>query len=179
MPRRAAFVLLLALALATALAPNLGCRSGGANGPIALTPDDPALADLAFLAGAWTTGPADADRVEEHWSQPAAGTLVGVGRTVRGGQTVFFEHLRVERTPDGVFYVAAPRGGQATRFKLVESRPGYAAFENPDHDFPTRIAYRLQPDGRLHARIEGTQRGRPAAEDWHYRRAILNPVTVR
>jgi len=28
-------------------------------------------------------------------------------------------------------------------------------FENPAHDFPKRITYRLQPDGTLVTRVEG------------------------
>jgi hypothetical protein len=35
-------------------------------------------------------------------------------------------------------------------------------FENPRHDFPQRVAYRLDPDGVLQARIEG-QRGEETA----------------
>lgn len=32
-------------------------------------------------------------------------------------------------------------------------------FENPAHDFPQRVSYRLAPGGRLLARIEGTHYG--------------------
>jgi hypothetical protein len=32
-------------------------------------------------------------------------------------------------------------------------------FENAQHDFPQRVAYKLEPDGKLAARIEGTRNG--------------------
>ncbi len=143
-----------------------------------LSPRDAGLADLWFMTGTWST-PRDTsgNRVEEHWTTAEAGTLMGVSRTLRGGQTAFYEYLRIERTPEGIFYVAQPRGAQETRFKLVESGGNRAVFENPEHDFPTRIIYRGLPDGRLHARIEGQQRGQSRYEEWFYRPAEIAAAT--
>jgi hypothetical protein len=40
------------------------------------------LADLPWLSGAWF-GQVGQDLVEEHWSDPAAGTLMGMFRSMR------------------------------------------------------------------------------------------------
>ena len=43
-------------------------------------------------------------------------------------------------------------------------------FENPTHDFPQRVIYRLDDAGVLRARIEGLVAGKPRAEDFPMRR---------
>jgi len=45
-------------------------------------------------------------------------------------------------------------------------------FENPEHDFPQRILYRLD-GGMLHARIEGVVDGEPLSSEWTWSRALL------
>ncbi len=120
---------------------------------------DPALAHLAWLAGSWA-GEAEGARMEEHWALPAGGLMLGMHRDVSPRGT-FFEYLRIERRADGIHYVAQPRGGAPTAFRLVESRPRRAVFENPAHDHPRRILYWLDGAG-LHARVEG----REGASEW-------------
>lgn len=132
-------------------------------------PREPAtgpLAPLAFIAGTWRSAPdADGVVVEEQWTVPRAGSMLGTGRVTAGERTVFFEFLRVEATADGVAYTAMPRGGAATPFRLASSTGREAVFVNPEHDFPSRIVYRLADDGALVTRVEGTENGRPRAEE--------------
>ena len=110
-------------------------------------------------------------RTEEHWTRVAGGSLLGMSRTVAGGKTVFFEYLRVEARPDGIYYVAHPKARPGTDFKLVRCEGEEAVFENPKHDFPQRIIYRKKPDGLLHARIEGPRDGGVVAQDFPF-----NPI---
>jgi hypothetical protein len=125
--------------------------------------------DLAFIAGAWKmAGP---PVVEELWTQPAGGTLIGVGRVTGDGQTFFFEYLRIEERPDGIFYVAQPLGGPKVDFKLVKLAAGEAIFENLAHDFPKRIIYRKLENGGLFARTEGDGTEKEKPSEFHYRPA--------
>ena len=123
------------------------------------------LDPVAFIAGTWS-GEEGGVAMEEHWTAPAGGLMLGLHRDVAKGKAVFFEFLRIEATPAGIVYFASPKGAPATPFPLVESGGKRAVFENRKHDFPTRIIYRLTPDGALHARIEGTRQGKPAFEEW-------------
>jgi len=125
---------------------------------------------VAFLAGTWT-GEDGGVVMEEHWTAPAGGLMLGLHRDVAPGKPAFFEFLRIEATPKGIVYLASPRGAPATPFPLVESGGNRAVFENREHDFPTRIIYRLTPEGRLHARVEGMRKGKTAFEEWTWRRA--------
>ena len=52
------------------------------------------VADLRWLAGCWSQDGREAGSVEQ-WTAPAGGTMLGMSRTVSGGKTVAFEHLRI------------------------------------------------------------------------------------
>lgn len=130
------------------------------------------LADLAFLRGTWRVEQKGM-MTEETWTAPAGGTMMGVGRTIRGDRTVFFEFLRIEQRGGDLFYIASPRGQGTTEFKLTSAAPaeGKFVFENPDHDFPRKIAYERQGDDAVRATISGPRNGQEASESWEYRRA--------
>lgn len=155
--------LLLALPGAPAGADGATAGTAGAPATTAATAED-----LAFLAGSWRmAGP---PAIEEHWMRPAGGTLIGMGRVSSEGRTFFFEYLRIETRADGLYYVAQPKGGPPTGFKLVKVVPGEAVFENLGHDFPKRILYRRLEDGRLFARTEGDGTEKEKASEFLYER---------
>ena len=127
----------------------------------------PALADLAWLAGSWT-GASQGIEMEEHWTAPKGNSMVGLHRDVGKGRTLVFEFLRIEQRGDQIVYLSMPNGrSPATPFPLKEMSGTRVVFENPTHDFPQRIIYWM--DGNdLRARIEGSQNGKPAGEEWRW-----------
>lgn len=125
---------------------------------------------LAWLEGTWQ-GVSNGVVMEEIWSSPAGGGLIGMHRDSRGGRLVSFEFFRVVPDTAGrICYLASPLGRRPVPFCAVSVTDSAALFEKPDHDFPQRILYRRTADGRLHARIEGTMNGAPAAEEWFWSR---------
>ena len=116
----------------------------------------PALADLGWIAGGWQTAPGGRRQIEEHWTQVAGGSMLGMSRTVAGDKTVEFEYLRIEQRDDGVYYVAHPKARcPGTDFKLTRASATEAVFENPQHNFPKRIIYRKGADDSLTTSIDG------------------------
>lgn len=115
----------------------------------------PTLADIAWMAGAWqTTG--GRRQIEEHWTQVAGQSMLGMSRTVAGEKTVEFEYLRIEQRVDGIYYVAHPKARcPGTDFKLTRASATEAVFENPQHDFPKRVIYRKSGNDELTATIDG------------------------
>jgi hypothetical protein len=114
-----------------------------------------AVSDLSWLAGDWQTAPNGHSQTDEHWTQPAGGSLMGLSRTVAGGRTHDFEYLRIEQRPEGIFYVAHPKARcPATDFKMTRLTATEVVFENPAHDFPKRISYRKADDGSLVATVD-------------------------
>lgn len=143
----------------------LACIAAGA---AAAEPVD----SLGWLSGCWQHDGAERGS-EEMWSEAAGGTLFGFSRTVRDGRTVAFEYLRIVTGADGSLqYIASPSGQRTTAFTLVASDAHSVSFENPDHDFPQRIAYRLLPGDRLLATISGTIDGRERVVEFPMTRCV-------
>jgi len=126
--------------------------------------------DLAWMQGSWG-GEKDGVVMEELWTAPRGGAMLGLHRDVKGERLVSWEFLRIQATGDGVFYYASPRSAPPTAFKLVEAGDKRAVFENKEHDFPQRILYWVDARGALHARIEGPQDGKTVSEEWTWSRS--------
>ncbi len=130
------------------------------------------LADLNGMAGCWEHR--DAKRglfTTEIWMKPAGTSILGIGRTVKGGKTVDHEYMRIEQREDGLFFIARPKeNAEETAFKLVRSTVNEVVFENKEHDFPQRVIYRLNGTA-MTGRIEGLDRGRPKGIDFPMERA--------
>ena len=124
---------------------------------------------LAWLEGHWA-GEKDGVSMEENWTGPRGGALLGLHRDVLGGRLASWEFFRIDRTSEGTFYFASPRSAPPTPFKLVEIDDKRVVFENREHDFPQRILYWLDSKGALHARIEGPQDGKTVSEEWEWAR---------
>ncbi len=127
------------------------------------TPAKATMSDMAWLAGAWvgTRGSTGATSIEERWSPPLGGAMLGVSRTVSRGKMTAFEFLRIVERDSGLLYIAQPGGGQPTEFVLSEMDSTRAVFDNPRHDYPKRIVYELTPQGGLRATIGYTKGGTP------------------
>lgn len=120
---------------------------------------DPGVESLGWLAGCWARSDAEPGSGEQ-WTTPTAGTMLGVSRTVRDGRTVEYEFVVIRATSDGTLvYHAHPSGQVATEFRLLRLVDREVVFENPAHDFPQRVGYRLERDGTLMAWIEGSRGG--------------------
>lgn len=147
-----------------ALASMLLAATGGA------AAQGSALQAMAWLAGRWASESGEAGTVEQ-WLAPAGGTMLGMARTVKGGRTVAFEFIQLRTLADGTLaYFALPSGQKQATFIASAVGAGSAVFENPQHDFPQRIIYRLLGNDRLHARIEGLRGGVLRGIDDHLRR---------
>src|SRR5262245_10153455 len=122
------------------------------------------LADIGWIAGCWEGGE-DQQTIREQWMSPLGNAMLGMGHTVSKGKTVAYEFLRIHQETDGIYYTANPSGQAQDSFKLVKWGPKEIIFENPKHDFPQRVIYRLQDDGSLVASIEGNKDGKVQVVD--------------
>ncbi len=117
------------------------------------------VSDLSWLAGCWASVGAEAGSGEQ-WMPPAGGTLLGTSRTVKNGRTVAHEFMQIrEIEPGKIAFIVNPSGQAETSFPLAKTGEREAVFENPQHDFPQRVIYRLDGDGVLRASIEGLSKG--------------------
>lgn len=121
-----------------------------------------------WLAGTWLAEQPDGSWSEEWWSAERAGIMLGGGRSGKGDTLGWWELTRIERTGDTITFCALPKGQKGACFPATSSSANAIVFENPDHDFPTRIAYRREGD-RLFAEISGPGGANP--QRWQFRRS--------
>ncbi len=138
--------------------------------PLAAADD---LARLSFFAGCWEAK-AGGTSIQEQWTRPEGGTMLGLGRTIKDGKTVFSEFLRIEERKGRLVYIAHVGTQDATPFPLKSLTENEVVFENPSHDYPQRILYR-KDGASLFARIEGSVKGKPRHEDYPYTRVRCEP----
>ena len=106
---------------------------------------------------------------EEHWSAPRANLMLGTGRNGRGDRIASFEYMRIARDAEGrLTFWGSPGGAPAVAFPAVEVADSKVVFENPAHDYPTRIAY-IRAGDILTATVSGP--GGADAQSWAYKKA--------
>jgi len=118
----------------------------------------PTLETISWLAGQWQEEN-ERGLTEELWMPARGRMMLGVNRTSKdANRTGDFEYLRIAQHKGNITYYASPGGAEATGFELTEADDKHVVFENPEHDFPKRIEYRL--DGKkLTATISGDKPG--------------------
>ena len=131
----------------------------------------PTLDSLSWIAGHWGSE-RNGRLTEESWMAPKGGLMLGVNRSVTQTGKTSFEFLRIQVVRDKIVYYASPGGSQPTAFPLKSVEENVAVFENPKHDFPQRIIYRLQ-EGQMVARIEGKINGNDRSMEWKWNK--MNP----
>ena len=130
---------------------------------------EPGVERLRWMAGCWERATRGGN-VEEQWTAPRGGTMLGLSRTVRDDATVAWEQLRIEAREGRLVYIATPSGQATAEFTSSAVSDSLVVFENPAHDFPTRILYRPAPGDSLHARIEGSRGGEVRGVDFRFGR---------
>jgi hypothetical protein len=124
---------------------------------------------LRWLAGCWElrSGPR---LVEERWTTPRGGLMLGASRTSRNDSIVEFEQVRIETRPEGIFYVASPSRQATAEFRATAVLDSAVTFENPQHDFPKKIMYRRAGADSIVASIEGPRGGQTRTIAYPFRR---------
>ncbi|MFC7498393.1 DUF6265 family protein [Enterovirga sp. GCM10030262] len=122
---------------------------------------------FGWMSGAWVSRDGD-EWTEEYWTPPRGDIMIGAGLSGKGDAASSFEHMRIMAGVDGVVaFHGMPNGAPAVRFVLVRSGGKEAVFENPAHDYPQRISYRMEGE-TLVATTSLIDGGK--ARSWTYRR---------
>ena len=93
---------------------------------------------LLWIVDNWVSvNDAPGVRSYEEWVKVNDSLYEGSSRTEKDGNVAFSEKLKIQNTPEGIFYVADVKHNTApVKFKLTEVNDTLAVFENPEHDFP-------------------------------------------
>ena len=101
--------------------------------------------------------------IREYWRRVSDSTFEGesITKSVSTDEVVNYETLRLVSMSDSVFYIAkVAEHDLPVPFRLTRCAVGIAVFENPYHDAPQRLIYRLlegsaPDDPDLEVRLEG------------------------
>jgi hypothetical protein len=127
------------------------------------------LKKTTWLAGCWEARSASR-LIEEQWMLPRGGTMLGMGRTIKGDKLADYEHTRIFSRDGKLVYRSIPSGQQPAEFVSISVADTLLVFENLAHDFPQRIIYRRRGADSLIARIEGPGRNETMRIDFPYAR---------
>ena len=147
---------------------------------VGLCQSQPDIYSLAWMAGSWI-GQADGDPVDEHWSTPAGGTMMGMFRWLKNGRVYYYELLVIEPTANGLVLRLKhfdselncweDRRGMAVAYPLVSAGEGEAVFERGGSFRSTRFVYRLISDTELRVTADDRKGDETASSEFSYRRA--------
>ena len=161
------------LAAAAALALLLGAAPLAAQSP-ALAEQANTIDDASWLAGRWV-GTGLGGEIEEVWSPPAGGQMIGTFALRREGRPIFYELMMIDRADQGI------------RLRVKHFNPDFTGWEErgASHAFAPRSAapgdlrfdgLRYQREGEaMTATVRIQQRGasRPEEVVFRFRRAPL------
>jgi hypothetical protein len=125
---------------------------------------------VAWLQGCWRSTRGETT-IDEQWMSPRGGTMLGMGRTVRGSKTAEYELVLIKEQEGRLAYEAHPSGQPTATFTSATASDTSVVFENPQHDFPQRVGYKRNGADALDAWIEGQVNGKSRRVDFSYQRA--------
>ena len=109
------------------------------------------LSVARWVLGDWVAG-GDKTVFHESWTEVGPQTFEGIGseHAMADGKLIGSEALRLVEMAGGVFYIAKVAHNELpVTFRLTECSADRLLFENPTHDYPRRIEYRHEADGRM------------------------------
>jgi hypothetical protein len=114
------------------------------------------LQKLAWLKGTWQrTDTEPGQSGHERWIEVSPSEMKGWGVSMKGVDTAFVEKLKIIVEKDKIYYVSdVPENKQPVYFTITEITDTGFTCENPQHDFPKKIAYWKEGD-KLSATISG------------------------
>lgn len=97
---------------------------------------------------------------------------------MNGTDTVVTERMQLIQSDSSLFFVADVPGNKSkVRFRLTAADSLGFLFENPNHDFPTKVCYRNVGSDSLHAWIEGPSGDKPKRIEYNFAR--MQPAANR
>lgn len=94
----------------------------------------------------------------ESWTKASENEFTGISYSLEENKRNIWEELSINMQNDEWFYTAMVKSqneGQTINFKLNSKESSYFSFENPKHDFPKQIIYRILSPDKMEVRVLG------------------------
>jgi hypothetical protein len=132
------------------------------------TEPTPAPGLPSWMTGFWRVQEENGNWAEEWWTTPRAGVMLGAGRSGKGDTLEWWEQTRIESVGGRLSFCALPKGQKGACFAATKVDQLEVVFENPAHDFPTKVAYR-RVGNELLAEVSGPGGANP--QRWRFTKA--------
>lgn len=130
------------------------------------------LEKAKYLIGNWENLTPETN-FKEIWKTENDSTFTAISFITVKKDTVFYENIVLMQKNDSLFYNVSVKGenkDKAVSFYLTYNDDDLLVFENPKHDFPTKIAYKKISNDSLVATIYGTKDGKKIEEAYPMKR---------
>jgi hypothetical protein len=107
-----------------------------------------------WLAGCWALE-GNGRVVEESWMPARGGVMLGMSRTTKADRVTEHEFVLLRVVGSTLEYRVRTGDQPEVVFRATAPTASEAVFENPAHDFPKRVGYRLVSPDSLEAWIDG------------------------
>jgi hypothetical protein len=124
------------------------------------------LEKAKWFLGRWENATKE-ENSQEIWKQKNDSTLFAESFVTVGKDTVFYEKVDLTQRNDSLFYIVSVRDQNKEKpvsFYLTKSTENQLVFENPKHDFPTKIEYNKITNDSIFAKIYGNKDGKEISE---------------
>ncbi|RAR70869.1 DUF6265 family protein [Flavobacterium aciduliphilum] len=159
------------LVVASALVIGVSCKKYDAKGNLLKDYDQVKKAE--WLLGNWEKKDS-MGILTEHWEVEDDSSYVGQSYfIINSKDTVHNENIELVQDGEHLIYFATVKGennDEAVPFQMTKQEDSLMIFENPKHDYPQKIEYKLQKNGSLIATISGKQRGKISSESYPMRK---------
>lgn len=155
------------LIIATILLSIISCNKYDAAGRLIKDYDE--LEKANWLLGEWEKTDS-LGTLKESWQTLDDSTFVGQSYyIINKKDTVHNERIELIEDKEHLIYSATVKGennDEPIPFQLTTDEDSLLVFENPKHDFPQKIEYKLMKDNSLIAKISGKLNGKVSSESY-------------
>ncbi|MEL7124372.1 MAG: DUF6265 family protein [Bacteroidota bacterium] len=120
------------------------------------------IQQIEWLIGKWENQTTKGS-IYESWEKKSPNELRAISYKLSGSDTLFLETIQILQEEDGLFFiptVPSQNQGLPIRFKMTSFTETDMTFENPDHDFPQKINYKMISTDSLVAVVSAIHNGK-------------------
>lgn len=145
----------------------VSCNKHDANGNI--IKDYEELEKANWMLGEWEKTDS-LGTLREIWERLDDSTFVGLSYYIQNKKdTLHNEQVELMQDGEHLIYTTTIKGennDSPIPFQMTKDEDSLLVFENPKHEYPQKIQYKLMKNGSLIATISGKQNGKNSAENY-------------
>jgi hypothetical protein len=146
---------------------GVSCNKYDAKGNLIKKYDE--LQKATWLVGEWEKTDS-LGTLKEIWTSKNDSTFSGQSYYFQNEKdTLHFESIELMQDQEHLIYSATVKGENkdtAIPFQMTKDEDSLLVFENPKHDYPQKIEYRLLKNKRLSILVSGKEKGKTSSETY-------------